>query len=90
MALRAVWGHLLFRFFGADENTLDKARRTALRLAAGLDQTALRRLARDNLTDVIEPIVRWKSGGDADPFKTRPRNRRLVLHDADLHSIRFI
>ena len=57
MALRAAWGHLLFRFFGADEDTLDKARRTALRLAAGLNQTALRRLVRDNLTDVIEPIV---------------------------------
>ena len=57
MALRAVWGHLLFRFFGADEETLDRARRTALRLATGLDQTALRRLARDNLTDVFEPIV---------------------------------
>ena len=57
MGLRAAWGHLIFRFFGADEEALDKARRTALRLASGLNQTALRRLARDNLTDVIEPIV---------------------------------
>ena len=76
MALRAAWGHLLFRFFGADEDTLDKARRTALRLAAGLNQTALRRLARDNLTDVIEPIVY----DDAlDLFDRHREERRLLV-----------
>ena len=31
MAIRTAWGHLLFKFFGADEESLDKARKTALR-----------------------------------------------------------
>ena len=57
MALRTAWGHLLFKFFGADEESLEKARKTALRLATGLNQQAMRRLVRDNLTEVIEPIV---------------------------------
>lgn len=56
-ALRAAWGQLLFRFFGADEATMDRARRTALRLAAGWEQEGLSRLARDHLAEVIEPIV---------------------------------
>jgi len=57
MALRAAWGQLLFRFFGADEASMDRARRTALRLAAGWEQDGLRRLARDHLAEVIEPVV---------------------------------
>ncbi|MBM16829.1 MAG: HAD-IB family hydrolase [Acidimicrobiales bacterium] len=57
MAARAAWGQVLFRFFGADEDRMDKARRTALKLAAGWEQDGLRRLARDHLTELIEPIV---------------------------------
>ena len=57
MAARAAWGQFLFRFFGADEDRMDKARRTALKLAAGWEQESLRRLARDHLTELIEPIV---------------------------------
>ena len=57
MAVRTAWGHLLFKFFGADEKSLDKARKTALRLATGMNQKAMKRLVRDNLTEVIEPIV---------------------------------
>ncbi len=57
MALRTAWGHLLFKFFGADEESLEKARKTALRLATGMNQQAMKRLVRDNLTEVIEPIV---------------------------------
>ncbi|MEC9394413.1 MAG: HAD family hydrolase [Actinomycetota bacterium] len=57
MAVRAAWGQLLFRFFGADEASMDRARRTALRLAAGWEQEGLGRLARDHLAEVIEPFV---------------------------------
>ena len=57
MALRAAWGQVLFRFFGADEGSMARARQTALRLAAGWDQEALQRFARDHLAEVIEPIV---------------------------------
>ena len=57
MAVRAAWGQLLFRFFGADEARMDRARRTALKLAAGWEQEGLGRLARDHLAEVIEPVV---------------------------------
>ncbi len=57
MALRAAWGQLLFRFFGADEGSMARARQTALRLAAGWEQEGLQRFARDHLAEVIEPIV---------------------------------
>ena len=57
MAVRAAWGQLLFRFFGADEASMDRARRTALKLAAGWEQEGLGRLARDHLAEVIEPVV---------------------------------
>jgi len=57
MALRAMWGQILFRFFGADERSMDRARRTALKLAAGWEQDGLRRLVHDHLDLVIAPIV---------------------------------
>ena len=57
MALRAAWGQVVYRFFGADDESIDRARRTALRLAAGWEQDGLRRIARDHLAEVIEPIV---------------------------------
>ncbi len=57
MALRAAWGQVLFRFFGADEGSMARARQTALRLAAGWEQEGLQRFARDHLAEVIEPIV---------------------------------
>ena len=44
MALRAAWGQVVYRFFGADDESIDRARRTALRLAAGWDQEGLRRV----------------------------------------------
>ncbi len=56
MALKAAWGQVVYRFFGADDDAIDRARRTALRLATGVDQESLRRLARDHLAEVIEPI----------------------------------
>ena len=57
MALKAAWGQVVYRFFGADDDAIDRARRTALRLATGVDQESLRRLARAHLAEVIEPIV---------------------------------
>ncbi len=56
-ALRAAWGQLVFRFFGADEASMAKARELALRLAAGWERDRLRAFVRENLIDVIEPIV---------------------------------
>jgi HAD superfamily hydrolase (TIGR01490 family) len=56
-AMRAAWGQLVFRFFGADEARMAKAREVALRLAAGWERDRLRAFVRENLIDVIEPIV---------------------------------
>jgi len=56
-AARAAWGQLVFRFFGADEARMAKAREMALRLAAGWERDRLRAFVRENLIDVIEPIV---------------------------------
>ena len=55
--LRAIWGQLLFRFSGTSESSMERVRKTALKLAAGWEQEGLRRLANEHLTNVIEPIV---------------------------------
>jgi HAD superfamily hydrolase (TIGR01490 family) len=55
--LRALWGHLLYLWMGADEAKLEKLRDSALRLAAGWDQDTVRRIAREAIEEVIEPIV---------------------------------
>ena len=55
--LRSIWGQLLFRFSGTSESSMERIRKTALKLAAGWEQEGLRRLANEHLTNVIEPIV---------------------------------
>ena len=57
MAVRAAWGQVLFRFFGANDEKMNKAMTTALKLAAGWEQEGLRRIASEHLTELIEPIV---------------------------------
>jgi HAD superfamily hydrolase (TIGR01490 family) len=55
--LRALWGHLVYLWMGADEAKLEKLRDSALRLATGWDQETVRRIAREAIEEVIEPIV---------------------------------
>ncbi len=57
LLLQAIWGHLLFKTFGADEAKMMKIREQALRITTGWDQAAVRRIVRDALTDVIDPII---------------------------------
>ena len=57
LLLRAVWGQIVYLWFGADENKLARTRDTVLRLTAGWDRERVRAIARDAIEEVIEPIV---------------------------------
>ncbi|MDQ1445987.1 MAG: hypothetical protein QOI20_2451 [Acidimicrobiaceae bacterium] len=55
--VRAVWGQLVFMHIGASEQKLARIRESVLRLTRGWDQERVRRIVRETLELVIEPIV---------------------------------
>lgn len=55
--LRAAWNGAVFHLFGADEERMRRFRESALRITRGWDREVVRSHVRDNLTDVIDPIV---------------------------------
>lgn len=57
LMVRALWNNLIFHWMGADEEQMRKFRESALRITRGWDQALISSLVRDNLTEVIEPIV---------------------------------
>jgi HAD superfamily hydrolase (TIGR01490 family) len=57
LLLRALWGQIVYLWFGADETKLARMRDSVLRLTAGWDREHVRRIARDAIEEVIEPIV---------------------------------
>jgi len=57
LLLRALWGQLVYLWVGAGEEKLTKMRDSVLRLTAGWDQEVVRRIAREAIEEVIEPIV---------------------------------
>jgi HAD superfamily hydrolase (TIGR01490 family) len=57
LVLRALWGQVVFRYMGADEDRMEKMREASLRIARGWDQARVRALVEETLTEVIEPIV---------------------------------
>jgi HAD superfamily hydrolase (TIGR01490 family) len=57
LVLRALWGQLLYLWFGASEEKLARTRDTALRLVAGWERDHLARVAREAIETVFEPIV---------------------------------
>jgi HAD superfamily hydrolase (TIGR01490 family) len=57
LMLRALWSHLVFELFGADEARMRKFRESALRVTVGWDQARVSALVRDTMVEVIEPIV---------------------------------
>lgn len=57
LMVRALWSHLIFEMFGADEERMRKFRESALRITVGWEQARISAIVRDNLTEVIEPIV---------------------------------
>ena len=57
LMVRALWSHLIFELFGADEERMRKFRESALRVTAGWDQSRVSALVRETMVEVIEPIV---------------------------------
>lgn len=54
---RAVFGQLLFLWFGADEEKMSKIRESMLEVSAGWDRDEVRAIVEETLTDVIEPLI---------------------------------
>lgn len=57
LMVKALWSHLIFELFGADEERMRKFRESALRVTAGWEQAKISAIVRDNLTEVIDPLV---------------------------------
>jgi len=57
LVLRALYGQLVYLYIGASDARLARMRRSALALTKGWDQAHVRRVVREALTEVIEPIV---------------------------------
>lgn len=82
---RALYGQLVFRYFGADEKRMDKMREVSLRLVKGWDRSKVSALVRETLTDVIDPIV---YGEALDLFaEHRDAGRRVFIVSASPEEI---
>jgi len=57
LLLRALYGQIVFRYLGADEDRMEKMRTASLRIARGWHRDTVQSLVRETLTEVIEPIV---------------------------------
>ena len=57
LLLRALWGQLVYLWVGAGEEKLTRTRDSVLRLTAGWERDVVRRIAREAIEEVIEPIV---------------------------------
>ncbi len=57
LVLRALYGHLVFHYLGADEERMAKMRESALRVTKGWHQATIRDLVEETLLEVIDPIV---------------------------------
>lgn len=55
--LRALYGQLVYMHLGASEQKLARIRASVLRLTQGWEQARVRRIVRETLDEVIEPIV---------------------------------
>src|SRR3990172_12650940 len=55
--LRAAVGHLMYLLFGADEETLDRAREAMLSLTKGWDRAEVERIVEEALEEVVAPLV---------------------------------
>lgn len=57
LVARALWGQLVFRYLGADEERMAKLRESALRITKGWHQETIKALVDDTLLEVVDPIV---------------------------------
>ncbi len=55
--VRGLGQQLWFLWFGADEDKMQKIRRTMMRLAKGWDRDVVRSVVSETLTEVIEPLI---------------------------------
>ena len=55
--LRALWGQLVYMHLGASEEKLARMRESVLALTKGWDQSRVKRIVDETLTDVVEPII---------------------------------
>ena len=57
LLLRALYGQLVYLYLGADDARLARMRNAALALTKGWHQDNVRRIVRETLEDVVDPIV---------------------------------
>lgn len=57
LVLRALYGQLVYMYFGADEDKMEQVREQALRITKGWDQAVVSEIVAESLEQVIEPIV---------------------------------
>jgi HAD superfamily hydrolase (TIGR01490 family) len=57
LVLRALYGHFVFQYFGADDERMARMRESALRVTKGWPQEQIRSLVEETLDEVIDPII---------------------------------
>src|SRR5438045_9108922 len=57
LLMRGLWGQLVYLYLGADEARLARMRESVLALTKGWQQSQVRRIVREALTDVVTPII---------------------------------
>jgi len=57
LLLRGLWGQLVYLHVGADEARLARMRESVLALTQGWQQTQVRRIVREALSEVVTPII---------------------------------
>jgi HAD superfamily hydrolase (TIGR01490 family) len=57
LLLRALYGQLVYLYVGADEERVQRMRDAVLALTKGWDREHIRRIVRETLAEVVDPIV---------------------------------
>lgn len=57
LLLRALYGQLVYLYLGASEDRMARMRESALRVTVGWQRDHIRRLVRETMDEVIDPIV---------------------------------
>jgi HAD superfamily hydrolase (TIGR01490 family) len=57
LVLRALYGHFVFQYFGADDERMAKMRESALRVTRGWHQATIQQLVEETLDEIVDPIV---------------------------------
>ncbi len=57
LVLRALYGHFVFQYFGADDERMARMRESALRVTRGWHQETIRSLVEETIDEVIDPII---------------------------------